>query len=173
LTKLAENKTFKNFANNIALPLLEGYSYLEGIGELRAAYKGTTLTVDAFSKGGTKLVSSEMLAQFPSSTTFGNPAGTFIAPTSEIDALLSQGLNRSQIATKLGIEDPAFLKGDLIRVDIKSSALKDLNLRVPTGNETGANSLFVPGGKTVGGVTEGVVNGIPKNAPGVSTQVIK
>jgi hypothetical protein len=44
---------------------------------------------------------------------------------------------------------------------------------VPTGSETGANSLFVPGGKTVGGVTEGVVNGIPKNAPGVSTQVIK
>jgi RHS repeat-associated protein len=173
LMRLAENKTFKNFASNIALPLLEGYSYLEGIGELRAAYKGTTLTVDAFSKGGTKLVSSEMLAQFPSSTTFGNPAGTFIAPTSEIDALLSQGLDRSQIAIKLGIEDPAFLKGDLIRVDIESSILKDLNLRVPTGKETGANGLFVRGGKTIGSVTEGVVNGIPKNAPAVSTQVIK
>jgi len=173
LMRLAQNKTFKNFAENLALPLLEGYSYVEGIGELRAAFKGATLTVDAFSQGGSKLVSSEMLAQFPSSPTFGNPTGTFIAPTPEIDALLSQGLNRSQIATKLGITDPAFLKGDLIRIDIHSNALKDLNLRVPVGNEAGANSLFVPGGKTIGGVTEGVVNGIPKNASGVSTQVIK
>ena len=46
------------------------------------------------------------------------------------------------------------------------------NLRPPTGNEAGANSLYVPGGKTIGGVTEGVVNGIPKVAPGVTSKVV-
>ena len=73
----------------------------------------------------------------------------------------------------MGIEDPNFLKGDLIRVDVSPDALKELNLRNPAGNEVGANSSFLPGGKTSGGVEEGVVNGIPQKAQGVSTKVIK
>lgn len=172
LMRLAENKTFKNFAENIAFPAMDALALADGVGELRSLYKGAKLASNPFSMGGTKLVSSEMLAQFPASTTIGNPLETFIAPTPEIDALLSQGLSRIKIAEKLGIKDPAFLKGDLIRVDLNSKALKDLNIRLPTGNEVGANSLFVPGGKTVGGVTEGVVNGIPKQASGVSVKVI-
>ena len=121
----------------------------------------------------TKLVSSEMLSKYPGSKVIGNPAETFIAPTGEIDALLSSGASRKEIAKTLGIEDPLFFKGDLIRVDIKPSKLKELNLRPPTGNEVGANGLFVPGGKTVGGTTEGIVNGIPKDAPGITISKVK
>ena len=40
LTKLANNKTWNSFANNLALPMLEGYSYASGLGELRAIYRG-------------------------------------------------------------------------------------------------------------------------------------
>ncbi|HVU55806.1 MAG TPA: hypothetical protein VHD83_12170 [Puia sp.] len=118
----------------------------------------TTAASDLFSsfeKGGTKLMSSEMVNKFPNSLTYGNPAETFIAPTEEIKKMLSEGLDRKEIATRLGITDPNFLKGDLIRVDVSSDALNELNLRSPTGNEVGANSAFVPGGKTSGGVTEG------------------
>jgi RHS repeat-associated protein len=129
-------------------------------------------TVDAFAGGGTKLMSSAQVGKFPASLTYGAPAETFIAPTSEVNSLLSQGLNRSQIAAKLGITDPAFLEGTLMRVDLNQNALKALKLRAPTGGEAGANSLFVPGGQTVGGVTEGVVNGIPKTGAGVSTSTV-
>ncbi len=124
--------------------------------------------IKTFSKGGTKLVSSAMLEEFPKSLTIGDPLGTFISPSAEIDALLSRGLTRIEIAKKLGIENPNFLKGDLIRVDISPEALKKINLRVTTGNEPGANNLFIRGGKTIGGVAEAVVDGIPKKLNGVS-----
>lgn len=129
--------------------------------------------LEGFESGGTKLLSSAMVDKYPTSTTFGNPVNPFIAPTNEVNSLLSQGLTREVIAEKLGITDPLFLKGNLIRVDIKPGALQDLGLRPPTGKEGGANILFIPGGKTIGGVSEGVVNSIPKNAPGVSSTVIK
>ncbi|MDB5138892.1 MAG: hypothetical protein JWR12_808 [Mucilaginibacter sp.] len=92
-----------------------------------------------------------MLDKYPTSTTFGNPVDPFIAPTDQVNSLLSQGLTRKVIAERLGITDPLFLKGDLIRVDIKLSALQSLGLKLPTGNEGGANDLFLSGGKTVGG----------------------
>ncbi|HEX7906322.1 MAG TPA: hypothetical protein VF487_20750 [Chitinophagaceae bacterium] len=68
---------------------------------------------------------------------------------------------------------PNFLKGDLIRINVTSSTLNSLDLRVATGKEVGANTLFQIGGKTPGNITEGIVNGIPKNAKGVSTEIIK
>ncbi|WP_443938772.1 RHS repeat domain-containing protein [Pedobacter sp. MW01-1-1] len=127
----------------------------------------------AFEGGGTKLISSEMLNKYPNSPVIGNPLETFIAPTSEVNKLIESGASRAKIAETLGIEDPLFFKGELIRVDIKPSVLKELNLRVPLGNEVGANSLFVPGGKTVGGTTEAIVNGIPKNSSGVKISEVK
>ena len=40
-----------------------------------------------------------------------------------------------------------------------------MNIRIPSGNETGANKLWVPGGYTSGGVPEAITNTIPlKNA---------
>ena len=36
LTKLANNRTWNNFSNNLALPMIEGYSYASGLGEIRA-----------------------------------------------------------------------------------------------------------------------------------------
>ncbi|WP_147273572.1 hypothetical protein [Pedobacter chinensis] len=132
-----------------------------------------TLAVKDFESGGTKLVSSEMLAKYPNSKTFGLANEIFVAPTNEVNSLFSQGLTRSEIAAKLGIKDPLFLQGDLIRVDVKPDMLKNLGLRPTTGGEIGANAAFVPGGKTIGGITEGVVDGIPKQAPGVTVNKVK
>ncbi|MFP5041655.1 RHS repeat-associated core domain-containing protein [Parasediminibacterium sp. JCM 36343] len=141
-------------------------------GGLGAAGRLSVSAPSAFAGGGTKLMSSAQIEAFPGSTTFGNPASTFIAPTTEIDALLAQGLPRSDIAAKLGITDPAFLQGNLIRVDVAPRLLRQLNLRAATGGEIGANNLFVPGGKTIGGVTEGVVNGIPTTGSGVTSSTV-
>ena len=43
LMRLAENKTWNKFADNLALPLLEGYSYITGIGELRGLIVGVKI----------------------------------------------------------------------------------------------------------------------------------
>jgi len=40
LKRLSDNKTWNNFAENLALPLLEGASYADGAGELKALLKG-------------------------------------------------------------------------------------------------------------------------------------
>ena len=135
----------------------------EGIGLLAANGVGKlAIIASKLNRGGSKLVSTTMLEKYPSSTTFGDPTETFIASSKEIDVLLSKGLSRVEIAGKLGIKNPDFLKGDLIRIDIDIPLAKELNIRNPTGTEVGANSAFVKGGKTSGGVTEKVVDGIPK-----------
>ncbi len=146
-----------------------GKTFFRGAGVAEAAAS----LESSFAKGGSKLVSSEMLARYPNSPTIGLPSETFIAPTSEINALLESGLSRKDLAIKLGIVDNKFLEGDLIRVDVSPSTLKKLNLRPTMGNEVGANSQYIPGGKTSGGVTEGVVNGVPKKGEGVKISTIK
>jgi len=164
--RLAENKTWNRFADNIVFPSIEMAFAADGIETLG------TLRINPFAEGATKLVSSKMLEMYAEKPTFGSPLGTFVAPTKEIDALLSKGLSRAEIAGKLGITDPAFLRGDLIRIDVSPQALLKLDLRIPIGNEVGANSLFQIGGKTQGGLTEGVINGIPKDAVGVTKKVV-
>lgn len=49
--------------------------------------------------------------------------------------------------------------GGLVRID--SDETIGINLRLPSGNETGANSLWIPGGYTSGGISEAVSNTIP------------
>ncbi len=52
--------------------------------------------------------------------------------------------------------------GGLIRIDIDN--LDGLNLHMPSGNEAGANSHWIPGGKTDGGIMEAITDLIP-NTP--------
>ncbi|WP_281324081.1 thrombospondin type 3 repeat-containing protein [Flavobacterium sp. IMCC34518] len=147
----------------------------EGVGFVAATGVGKLVEIATkLKRGGSKLVSSAMLEKYPSSPTFGNPNETFMSSAKDIDALLAKGLSREKIAVELGIEDPLFLKGDLIRIDIDIKLSKQLNIRNPTGNEVGANSKFIPGaGKTPGGQSEQVVDGIPKNNTRVSVKKIK
>ena len=50
--------------------------------------------------------------------------------------------------------------GGLVRLDVTEVA--DLHVRIPSGNEAGANSYWLPGGYTSGGVPEAVTDLIPK-----------
>lgn len=51
-------------------------------------------------------------------------------------------------------------QGGLVRIDILY--FDDLNLRIPDGNEGGANEYWIPGGYTVGDTPEAVTDRIPK-----------
>ena len=66
----------------------------------------------------------------------------------------------ASIEKSLGFEPGHFSDhGGLVRIDI--SDLSDLNLRVPSGNEMGANEFWIPGGYTKGGIPEAIVDQIP------------
>ena len=97
----------------------------------------------------------------------------FAMPTKYADKVIqnSNG-NINYIEEKLGFPKGYFkYGGGLVRIDIED--LSDLDLRLPSGNETGANSLWIPGGETSGGVPEAILNTVPLDKTRVSRIGIK
>ena len=97
----------------------------------------------------------------------------FVMPKKYADKVIqdSNG-NINYIEEKLGFPKGYFkYGGGLVRIDIED--LSGLDLRLPSGNETGANSLWIPGGETSGGVPEAVLNTVPLDMTRVSRIGIK
>ncbi len=87
----------------------------------------------------------------------------FITSKGYLDAIESSANgDLSVFEEKLGFEEGHFQDGGgLVRIDIKNPS--DFNMRIPSGNEAGANEYFIPGGYTSGGTPEVVVNNIPNS----------
>ncbi|WP_176473020.1 hypothetical protein [Sphingomonas lenta] len=89
--------------------------------------------------------------------TLGPANGTFTIPRSELDRVLKEtGGDLAQVEAKLGLDPGTLSNGDTLIAFIKPGDLN--NLRVPSGNEAGANTYWVPGGRTSGGVPEATVD---------------
>ena len=58
-----------------------------------------------------------------------------------------------------------------MRIDIEN--IDGLNLRIPSGNELGANEYWIPGGKTDGGIPEAVTDLIKKDPSRVKITELK
>ena len=81
-------------------------------------------------------------------------------PSTVLDKLLqSSGGDVSVIEQALGIPPGAWQGVSLSRIDIPNPS--SVGIRIPSGNEPGANGQWVPGGYTSGGVPEAVTNQIP------------
>ncbi len=90
----------------------------------------------------------------------GRPGGQFVMPSTVLDKLLqSSGGDVSVIEQALGIPPGAWQGVSLSRIDIPNPS--SVGIRIPSGNEPGANGQWVPGGYTSGGVPEAVTNQIP------------
>jgi len=93
----------------------------------------------------------------------GQADGTaFVIPTAEADRLLANANGDPRLVEQaLGLPENFLDGNELVRIDIANP--RELNLRVPSGNEAGANDQFIPGGFTEGGLPEAVidVDGIP------------
>lgn len=80
-------------------------------------------------------------------------------PKSELDALIQRANGDVSIIEKeLGFPKGELKGKELVRIDVPNT--KDIGLRMPTGNETGANDLWLPGGKLPTGKSEAIVNQI-------------
>ncbi len=85
----------------------------------------------------------------------------FVMPKNYCDDVITRANgNISIIEKELGFPNGYFSDGGgLIRIDTDN--VSGLNIRIPSGNETGANKLWIPGGNTSGGVPEAITDTIP------------
>tara|TARA_B100001109_G_scaffold4202_1_gene3288 strand:+ start:45613 stop:56226 length:10614 start_codon:yes stop_codon:yes gene_type:complete len=81
----------------------------------------------------------------------------FVMPKSEFDNVLKEsGGDLRVVEQKLGLDLGYLGDKDTMAVYIKPEDMKDI--KIPSGNEAGANNYWIPGGKTSGGVSEGVLD---------------
>ena len=97
----------------------------------------------------------------------------FVMPKSYCDRVIEEaGGDISIIERELGFPSGYFKDGGgLVRIDVDN--VDGLNLRLPSGNETGANALWIPGGRTSGGVPEAITNTIPLERTNISRIEVK
>ncbi|BCZ45186.1 hypothetical protein psyc5s11_12530 [Clostridium gelidum] len=92
----------------------------------------------------------------------------FVLPKKYCDGVVSRANgNISIIEKELGFPNGYFSDGGgLVRIDCDD--VTGVNLRIPSGNETGANSLWLPGGYTSGNVPEAISDIIPLDQTSIS-----
>ena len=88
----------------------------------------------------------------------GQRDGTsFVMPSQEADALMAMADGDPlALADSLGLPREMLDGNQLVRVDF--SGPQELGLRIPSGNEAGANDLWLAGGKLPGGSSEAVID---------------
>lgn len=96
--------------------------------------------------------------------TAGPQGGTFIMPKTVTDNIISNsGGSISKFEELLGLERGT-LGTNPVRVDVSSPS----GLRIPSGNELGTNTQWIPGGYTSGGIPEVIID-----SPTVGTYSVK
>lgn len=137
------------------------------VGEIRAIAKGSRPPVtdylpaeyiDAhlqqFEGGASRLMLKSNLDKYGVAQRDGT---AFVMPSREIDELLAKaGGDPRKLEEALGLPSGMLDANELVRVDIPQP--KGLNLRMPSGNEAGANDLWIPGGKLPDGGAEAVLD---------------
>ncbi len=112
-----------------------------------------------FYRGASYLVQKKMLDDYGRNPV-GRPDGQFVMSRGEMNQMLGHAKGDiAAVETKLGIPAGAWQGQELVRIDIN---VRGLQLRIPSGNEMGANDLWIPGGELPTGQREAVINSIPK-----------
>ena len=113
-----------------------------------------------FRRGAAFIIPKYILDKY-GRVSLGRQDGLFVMSKKEMDDLLQKANGRLVfIETELGIPAGLWKNHELLRVDIHRP--KKFHLRIPSGNETGANDLWIPGGKLPNGYSESVIDPIPK-----------
>jgi len=115
-----------------------------------------------FRSGASYLVTKKALDDYGRDT-LGYPDNTqFVMAKQEMDAMLQKtARNVAAIEIELGIPAGSWQGKTLSRIDIPNP--EALHVRLPSGNEMGANNLWLPGGKLPTGYSEAVIDRIPKD----------
>ncbi|MBV7566020.1 hypothetical protein KW838_03495 [Pseudomonas sp. PDM27] len=107
-----------------------------------------------FDKGASRLMTKSNLDKYGIAQKDGT---SFIMPKHEANQLLdSTNGDKRALEKALGLPEDFLESNTLVRVDIPTP--RDLNLRIPSGNEAGANEFWLPGGKLPNGNSEAVID---------------
>lgn len=107
-----------------------------------------------FDKGASRFTTKATLDKYGIAREDGT---TFIMPKHEADQLIASTKGDKRALEKaLGLPDNTLESNTLMRVDIPGP--RDLNIRIPSGNEAGANEKWLPGGKLPDGNNEAVID---------------
>ncbi|MGY4708097.1 WXG100-like domain-containing protein [Mycolicibacterium sp. CBM1] len=108
-----------------------------------------------FDEGASRFTTADNLEAFGIGQRDGT---TFVFPRSELDSLMeSTGGDRSRLEQALGLPEGYFSTYAIVRVDIPDPCIYEL--RMPSGNEAGANDRWIPGGFLPEGMPEAVIDG--------------
>lgn len=111
--------------------------------------------LDQFKDGATRFMPQSNLEKYGIAQRDGT---SFVMPKSEADAMLARtGGDPRAMERELGLPEGFLDSHKLARIDIPQPG--DANLRVPSGNEAGANDQWIPGGKLPDGASEAVIDG--------------
>ncbi|MEY3210898.1 MAG: hypothetical protein RIT28_1379, partial [Pseudomonadota bacterium] len=115
--------------------------------------------LEKFKDGASYLVPKDVLDRFGRDKLGWPDNSQFVMTKGELDAVLAKANGDiSIIEQELGIPAGTWAGREMVRIDIP--APETLNVRMPSGNEDGANPLWIPGGKLPTGYNEAVVNNI-------------
>lgn len=122
--------------------------------------------LDQFADGASRIYTSDSLHGWGP----GNRGTTFVFPTAQLQQILDEtGGDARELAIRLGLDPTDFLdkNGNPLEVELRHFTPDEFdNLRVPSGNEAGANDQWIPGGHLPTGVPEAVID-IPETATGI------
>jgi hypothetical protein len=111
--------------------------------------------LDKFTDGATRFVPESNLDKYGIAQRDGT---SFVMPKNEADAILeAAGSDLRMIENELGLPNGFLDSNKIVRIDIDDPEAYDL--RIPSGNEAGANEQWIPGGLLPNGVSEAVVDG--------------
>lgn len=124
-----------------------------------------TIHLSQFEDGVTIFASRDAYCSYMQRSIGWDDGSQFVMPRSVADEILAAADGNPEfIEEALGLRHGSIGEHGLIRVDIDPEAIS--GLRMPSGNEFGANSQWRPGGYTSGGTPEAVID-VTTNDSGV------
>ncbi|MGC7940572.1 LysM peptidoglycan-binding domain-containing protein [Pandoraea pneumonica] len=107
-----------------------------------------------FDKGASRITTQSTLSKWGPAQADGT---SFVMTKQQTDSLLkSAGGDPRSIEAALGLPRGLLDSDQLVRIDIQKP--RELGLRIPNGNEAGANRYWIPGGKLPSGNLEAVID---------------
>jgi hypothetical protein len=126
--------------------------------------------LDKFHEGATRFMPETSFDKYGIAQWDGT---SFVMPKSEADALIDATRGNPRALEKaLGLPEGFLDSKNLLRIDIDHP--EEFHLRMPSGNEAGANEQWIPGGRLPDGASEAIVDGgkIPRSDYSV-TELLK
>ena len=111
--------------------------------------------LERFDEGVTRFMPQDSLDKYGIAQRDGT---SFVMPKAEADELLAASQGDPKILERaLGLPEGFFDSKNLMRIDVGNP--RDYDLRIPSGNEAGANDQWIPGGELPDGSHEAIIEG--------------